>query len=288
MAHIGPAGRAELPTVQYTMLTQKLGSEDNECVIIREKNGSLIGSIPYLFLMGDGQNRIDTLDYITYVTRLLVEAPAGSRLVRDGSDVADHETITSGTYTLTWKGDAICKQLAGPVGKGFGLRPFFEDNASSVSGSSRTRSSYRQSKFREKVFLRDGHCLVSDENDDELLVACHVVPLSLGTEMLDYITHSGIPIGLYDVRNGLTLTRTLHGAYDTYMLGIFVQGDTYIVHDFSGSRSIRPFHGKVIRFRDRSKKPRRELLRWHYQQCLMTRIRGYLVRFQHLADLPEQ
>ena len=68
----------------------------------------------------------------------------------------------------------------------------------------------------------------------------------------------------------------------SYLIQIYQQGDVYYVHYFDRNLpGADRYHGKEIthaRFRSRpSKFPEPRLIRWHYKQCLMARIRGFAV-----------
>ena len=62
-----------------------------------------------------------------------------------------------------------------------------------------------QNKFREKLILRDKHCLITMDNF-EICEACHIIPYSENKT--------------FKISNGLLLNRCFHKMFDKYMFSI--------------------------------------------------------------------
>lgn len=127
---------------------------------------------------------------------------------------------------------------------------------------------------------RDGECPVTGEDDIDCLVACHIVPFSLGQSKVDEIC-GRLVMGTFSVANGLLLTKSLHLTFDRFLWGIYTFQGSYYVHIFGGiGHGGKELHGKQLQFRCRKKQrlPNIKLLEWHYAQCLMARFRGRVVK----------
>lgn len=252
-----------------------------EDVVTLKDGVTIIGQFPLEFLLECEATQ--TTKYLKFVVRelLCLQESDELQLIFQSSEsrnADDADLVQPGNYLCVIPGSASPLLPPGPQGKSIS-RPFRDtDGTSTVSRSS--RSSVNQSKFREKLFLRDGHCLLSEDDDDESLVAAHIVPFSLGQDFLDTLTTYPRQVGLFSVTNGLLLRSDLHHAYDRYRWGIFVNSEgRHFVHVFGVSTSYRGFHGKEIHYRSRNtaKLPNIQLLRWQYRQCLMARIRGFYI-----------
>lgn len=263
-------------THHYTSACESWAVEED--VVTLRDGATIIGQFPLEFLLACEVTR--TTKYLKFVVRelLCLQESDELRLIFQSGEsrtADDADLVRPGEYLCVVPESASPRLLQGPQGKSLS-RPFRDtDGTSTVSKSS--RSSVNQNKFREKLFLRDGHCLLSEDDDDESLVPAHIIPFSLGQDFLDTLTMYPRQVELFSVTNGLLLRSDLHRAYDRYRWGIFVNPEgRHFVHVFGVSTSYRGLHGKEIHYRSRNiaKLPNIHLLRWQYRQCLMARIRG--------------
>lgn len=265
-------------SIEYVTACQAWGAQ-TDIVTLEAANMDIIGQIPFEFLQQCSATR--NVTYLREITRMLLCLSISDSIVflHDGERIEDDSeaTITPGVYKYLVGDNSVPRPRTGPQGKSRS-RPFRDtDGSSTVSRSS--RSSINQNKFRERLMLRDGHCLISGTEDEENLVAAHIVPFSLGQEFLDQLTTYPRQVTLFSVTNGLLLRPDLHMAYDRFRWGIYVDpAGNHYVHVFG--LDYHDFHGIRILYRHRtqSKSPNVHLLNWQYQQCLMARIRGYCVR----------
>lgn len=263
--------------IEYVSACQSWGAQ-SDTVVLKAEDGKVIGQIPFRFLHESEATR--TVSYLRYLIRNLLSISVSEEviLIHDGVrlDDASEAVITPGVYIYTSSTSAEQTLLKGPQGKSRS-RPFRDtDGASTVSRSS--RSSDNQSNFRERLFLRDGCCLVTGNENDETLIAAHIVPYSLGQDFLDELTSRTHEVTLFSVSNGLTLRSDIHRLFDRFYWGVYVdESGRHYIHVFGEDN--QDLHGKRIDYRCRtsSKLPHESLLKWHYQQCLMARIRGFHV-----------
>lgn len=264
-------------SIEYKTTCQAWGP-DLDVLIIQEQNSNVICRFPVDFLLRCEATQ--TLSYLRFVIRELLQLSQQDEILISHNDTLyDTEcdtAIQAGTYTYIAQNAGPVKLLAGPQGKSLS-RPFRDtDGASTVSRSS--RSSVNQNRFRERLLIRDGGCIATGTDDEENLVAAHIVPYSLGQEFLDKLTRYPRQITLFSVNNGLLLRPDLHNAYDRFRWGIYVNPTLrHFIHIFG--EDYRDLHGTEINYRsrNRTKLPHVALLRWQYQQCLMARIRGFYV-----------
>ncbi|RSH89907.1 hypothetical protein EHS25_001893 [Saitozyma podzolica] len=92
---------------------------------------------------------------------------------------------------------------------------------------------------------------------------------------------------MFNPSAGLLLRDEIHHAFDRLELSFYFKDGTYYIHFFVLQiPQARELHGKSLppnRFRglDRDK-PDPRFIRWHYNQCVKARIRGFAARM----DLP--
>lgn len=264
-------------SIEYKTACQAWGA-DLDVVILLDQSGEVIAQIPFQFL--ERCNAARNVTYLRNVVRELLCLPKTADVfLLHGSEQLDcvsEATVKSGSYTYLPATSSSPVLLRGPQGKSLS-RPFRDtDGTSTVSRSS--RSSVNQNKFRERLFLRDGQCLVSGTDDEDNLVAAHIIPFSLGQEFLDSLTSYARQVTLFAVNNGLLLRPDIHQAFDRFRWGIYVDSSgRHYIHVFG--EDYRDLHGSEIQYRtrNRSKLPNVSLLRWQYQQCLMARFRGFHV-----------
>lgn len=265
-------------SIEYKTACQAWGAQ-TDIVSLEAANMDIIGQIPFQFLQRCSATR--NVAYLRSVTRMLLCLSMSDPIafLHDGERIEDDSqaVISPGVYSYLVADSSAPRLRRGPQGKSLS-RPFRDtDGTSTVSRSS--RSSVNQSKFRERLMLRDGQCLVTGTEDDENLVAAHIVPFSLGQGYLDRLTNYPRQVTLFSVTNGLLLRPDLHMAYDRFRWGIYVDpAGNHYVHVFG--LDYQQFHGIQLSYRHRtqSKNPNVHLLNWQYEQCLMARIRGYHVQ----------
>lgn len=246
-------------------------------VFLMDSAQNTIAQIPFDFIQG-GPNR--TISYLHFVIRKAIwNVPVDIVLTKDGHVVTTDNASEPGEYCLASPAAEKLLFTKGPQGKT--ISRLFSETTSQSTVSRSSRSSAAQTKFRGAVTFRDARCLVTKTREFDEVVACHIIPYSLGQQFLDEIT--GVRYTLYSPEVGLTLRTDIHRAYDSYKLGIYVENGRYYVHSFGGSA--KQYHGMEIEFPYKdsgadSHRPCPELLEWHYAQCVMARFRGFKVSSQ--------
>lgn len=264
----------------YTTACEAWGCELEDVVILQDEQGTHLGNVPLPFMKQCVATT--TVAYLRYVIRELLSLGTSAEIVlQHNGERLDHESeaiIEFGVYQYSFPSSCQAKPLIGPQGKSLSRSYQETDGSSTVSRSSRT-SSVGQNTFRERLCLRDGHCIVTGVEEIEILVPAHIIPYSLGHEFLYGLTNYPGQVSLNSVNNGLLLSPEMHKAYDRFRWGIFVSSDNkHYVHMFDFRD--RTYHGMEIKYRCRSKSlwPNKSLLQWQYRQCLAARIRGSCVR----------
>lgn len=255
----------------YLTCTEAWGALEDGLVIVEDAEACRIGSLPIEFIR-TGSANTSSIAYLVRICRLVLNIPDTHAIViSDSNGPCDlNDLISPGTYRI----DGSFESRKGPSGK-TKSRPFRDtDSSSTVSNSS--RSTVNQSRFKMELLARDGECLLSGEDVVDSLVACHIIPFSLGQEKLDEICQP-LSIGSFSVTNGLLLSPTLHVNYDRYLWGIYTLDGAHYVHIFG--ENYHELHGKQIMYRARKvhRLPNAKLLNWQYTQCLMARFRGFMV-----------
>lgn len=259
-------------SIEYLTCAESWNVGEDSLLTMLDESGRRLGSFPLEFLRTGSADSMNGA-YLLRVCRALLVIPATCPFTISGEggilDPADQ--VAAGTYIVNGSFDL----RPGPSGKSRS-RPFRDtDGASTVSKSS--RSTANQSRFKMELLARDGECLLSGEDVVESLVACHIVPFSLGQLTLDEIC-APLRIGQFSVTNGLLLSPSLHVNFDRYLWGIYTFEGSHFVHVFG--ENYHTMHGKQIQYRARkiARLPNKKLLDWHYNQCLMARVRGHLVK----------
>lgn len=126
---------------------------------------------------------------------------------------------------------------------------------------SRQQRIMRCTLFPLKVFHEyQGRCCVSGtaiQTPGRLfeIQAAHIVPVSEG--------------GTNDIRNGITLSRTLHWAFDQGLFGITKERTIFVpdtVRQIQGNTYLTQFHGQQIaEAKSPSRRAHPEALKWHYE-----------------------
>ncbi|CAO1627983.1 unnamed protein product [Parajaminaea phylloscopi] len=229
--------------------------------------------------------KVNNFHYILHCLQMAFFTDDGHFVFQgDGQRVEDLDAAPSaGTYTYHSHGSAEAEPLAprkGPRFK-FGHRPPapHDDGASTMSDSD--RSSIEQNDFRLLVFKRDGGCLLSREYTSRLLTAAHILPASRPEyyrEVMGLKPQDHIFINSADC--GLTLRSDFHRKFDVGYLALYpAENGDWIVHMFNRQKEDVDHHGQVIShetFRcDEEDLPNRDLLMFHYQQCVIKSMRCY-------------
>lgn len=262
----------------FQTCTQQWGASIEDLVIVKDESNIRIGTFPMTFLNGGAANT-STVQYLLRICMLVLDVPPTASLTTfDHRGLLDvHEQLCPGTYRL----NGTFEPRPGPSGK-TKSKPFTDfDSPSTVSMSS--RSTENQNYFKMDLCLRDGRCPVSGEYRLMNLVACHIVPFSLGQSQLDEICGHSL-VGLFSISNGLLLAREFNKMFDRYLWSIYTFEGSYYVHIFG--EGDHELHGKKPEFREpiRHRLPSAKLLEWHYTQCLMARFRGSIVRSWRICD----
>lgn len=262
---------SQMSSLMFATCTQSWKAKYEELVIVEDDSGFAIGTFPISFLrLGEGDTA--TIGYLLRVCRLILFIPAERVIQLQNHDgfLADETMLIPGVYTL----DGSFPARAGPSGKTKSRAYRESDSPSTVSKSS--RSTTNQNHFKMELLGRDGECSLNGEYRVKNLIACHIVPYSLGQEKLDEICGRFV-MNPFSVVNGLLLTPGLHTSFDNYLWGIYMFQGSYIVHVFGDYD--RSLHGRRLEFRTRHLDllPNEKLVEWHYTQCLMTRFRGFVV-----------
>lgn len=126
------------------------------------------------------------------------------------------------------------------------------------------RQRLHQREFRERVVRAyQNHCAVCRLRRHELLEAAHIIP-------------DADPLGIASVRNGLSLCRLHHAAFDAQLIGIrpdyYVDVRKDVLEETDGPmlvHGLQGFHGKLLKLPARdSAKPDQGLLEQRYARFL--------------------
>lgn len=148
-------------------------------------------------------------------------------------------------------------------------------SGSSGTMSHSSRSTAQQSKFRGELWRRDGTCIITDEYDAE---AAHILPQSRPEYYVEVLGFD--PVYYFDVSFGLLLEHKLHRRWDLGDWALYpdpAEPSNLLVHVFEGI-NLKQHHGKKIpstRFRGPLRPPSRQLLEFHYRQCILKHMRGF-------------
>ena len=158
-----------------------------------------------------------------------------------------------------------------------------ENRSDTMSHSS--RSTAQQSAFRGELWKRDGCCIVSGAI---IVQAAHILPQSRPEYYREALGWQ--PYNLFTPSFGLLLDGSLHDRWDHGCWALYVDPidpSVLIVHIFDSPQH-QQYHGMRInhsRFRGLPARfPNRQLLDFHYRQCMIKHIRGFSVFPQWQAD----
>ncbi len=220
-----------------------------------------------------GAQSPSTVSFLLYVVNAVTRIQGNFILLSgDGHKAEQCDPIRVGTYSVQFtEPNGRIQWRKGPQGKRT-KQPFSEQAGdSSVSASSQATGRSGQENFREQLRTTHGRCVVSKKRW-EVCVAAHIVPQSLGQELVDRLTGNRRLIGYMSVHNGLLLAADLHKAFDLYLWSIYWDQslNCFVFHDFFGDFS--QYHGQKIELQSMRSRP---LLQWHYDQTLMARARAF-------------
>ena len=275
-------------TIYNTSVSHWGARNATEVIVLNDLANVTLARIPHRFVQTGGDSCTRN-SYLFVVLHALIRKPSSANveICYDGRAISPAEILIPGIYVAQVRVGQDISEAPGPHAKTTTYKPFSETETDTASNSSRS-SCGGQSAFRAKLFQRDQKCLVTGTFNPQRLIACHIVPFSLGPEFVAQIS-DGV-CNLYSPANGITLRSDLHTLFDEYSLGIYYSSGEYIVHCFSGDRSLRTHHGQSIKFSSTVHQqapdwlPDIQCLAWHYEQCVLTRFRGYHVAFPHYTD----
>lgn len=112
-----------------------------------------------------------------------------------------------------------------------------------------------QPKFRSDLLKAyQGRCAITDFDAEQALEAAHIYPYK-GNDT-------------NNVWNGLLLRADIHTLFDLYLITVHPETKEILIAPELKSTSYSKLHGKKLSLpKDESLSPRREVLKWHYQQC---------------------
>jgi len=246
-----------------------------EAVRLLAPNNEFLCDLAFAFMYA-GINNLAYIDRILHLMYDGIGQVTGLTLENGSVD----GIVRPGIYTVVFQDwDAHRLQpKPGPHSKSV-IRPIFEESMGSGTMSRSSRSSRNQQKFRENLLGRDNlRSVFSGRHyQAEDLVACHIVPFSLGEKFLDdLIPFEQGQVAIFDISNGIVLTPDKHKEFDQYRWGIFYEDGRYFVHVFTGDS--REEHGREIKWPSdfpQEELPHPVLVEWQYAQCLMARFRGF-------------
>lgn len=257
--------------------------DPTDLIVITDLDNVTLARIPFEFVEKGGDCCARN-EYLWILLRALLQksTPTHVDIHCEGQAIKPDQKLASGVYIAQVRLGQDVFEAPGPHAKTTTYKPFFEFESETVSDSARS-SCGGQSIFRRNLFQRDQRCLITQTFHPTQLVACHIVPFSLGLEFVARISN-GL-CNLYSPSNGLTLRSDLHAVFDDYSLGVYHSEGKYVIHCFSGDRALLGYHGQEITFSSLVRAqapdwlPNIECLDWHYAQCVLTRFRGYHVAF---------
>jgi len=83
---------------------------------------------------------------------------------------------------------------------------FLLDNCYTIIFKEKSRKRLNQKEFREELFAKYNKCIITDEDCEHSLDACHIIPVSENET--------------YDIDNGLILRSDIHKTFDKYLWSI--------------------------------------------------------------------
>lgn len=247
---------------------------DPEFIAISSYDNKLIGTFPLGFVKRGGLN---TWAFVSDIVHQLVDVVGGGVIMaKDGNPVPLQEAPYAGVFVFVPRNERASISFArGPEFFRKGIAPNPDGSQSTRSNSK--RSTVQQNKFRIALIGRDFTCLVTDADYEEC-TACHIIPQSRPDLYRDILNIPYEP-PMFAVSAGLLLRDDIHHAFDRLELSFYFQDGVYYVHFFVVRPGRCELHGKALRFdrfRGREEnRPEPRFLRWHYNQCIKARIRGF-------------
>lgn len=162
-------------SIEHLTCTESWSAADDELIVIEDSGSRSIGNFPIAFLE-QGCANTSQVAYLVRICRMLLFIPATHDLsiARHDIPVVDNDKIEAGLYILNGQFES----RPGPSGKSRSRS--FRDTDTNSTNSRSSRSFANQSHFKMELLARDGECLISGEDVVESLVACHIIPFSLG------------------------------------------------------------------------------------------------------------
>ncbi|OWZ61946.1 hypothetical protein C366_00872 [Cryptococcus neoformans Tu401-1] len=248
---------------------------DSEVITISSYDNQLIGTFPLNFIKRGGLN---TWAFVSDIVHQLVDIVGGGFIrAKNGNPVLLQEAPYAGDFVFVPHNERASISFArGPE--------FFRKNiAPNPDGSQSTRSNSKrstaqQAEFRVALIARDFSCLITDEPYTKC-TPCHIIPQSRPDIYRDILSIR-YPPPMFAASAGLLLQDDIHHAFDRLELSFYFQDGVYYVHFFVlRTRTARELHGKALRsdrFRgEEEDRPEPRFLKWHYNQCIKARIRGF-------------
>ncbi|CAO1626252.1 unnamed protein product [Jaminaea pallidilutea] len=204
-----------------------------------------------------------------------VAGPAPVAHVPESIDLEGQVSPMHVVYVQTANSTAPTSWTIGPRFK-YKSRGPPDASGSDGTMSHSSRSTAQQSKFRGELWKRDGTCIVTDEDEAG---AAHIIPQSRPEYYEEIFGYD--PVYYFDASYGLLLLRQLHLRWDAGDWALYPDPSdpaNLLIHIFEGS-ALKQYHGKIIassRFRCHPRKaPDRQLLEFHYRQCVVKHMRGF-------------
>ncbi|OWZ47531.1 hypothetical protein C343_00884 [Cryptococcus neoformans C23] len=282
---------------------------DSEVITISSYDNQLIGTFPLNFIKRGGLN---TWAFVSDIVHQLVDIVGGGFIrAKNGNPVLLQEAPYAGDFVFVPRNERASISFArGPEFFRKNIAPNPDGSQSTRSNSK--RSTAQQAEFRVALIARDFSCLITDEPYTKY-TPCHIIPQSrpdvsvdpmadssplgslipatihlLLSRMAPFLSHQiyrdilsiRYPPPMFAASAGLLLQDDIHHAFDRLELSFYFQDGVYYVHFFVlRTRTARELHGKALRsdrFRgEEEDRPEPRFLKWHYNQCIKARIRGF-------------
>ncbi|KAK0522485.1 hypothetical protein OC834_006267 [Tilletia horrida] len=278
--HASTSSTQNLPVVEYAMATE---TWEGRIFTVRDRTGQILLNVPVEFLV---RGKCDSVAYVLeqihscfHARGVLKAWSTDAPLVGEVSQLGVCDAVFERD---DGKDDELCRPKKGPRGN-LSTRPPSDDDyfngASALPPALSSTAPPASVAFQFAVVARDSTCLLSDAYHDEC-AAVHIAP----TERPEYYDEAlGRAAGnLNKAQFGLLLRHDLAQSFLAGKWALYpepIDNNSLIVHFFDANNSgCALYHGRVIdhtRFRCRPLGlPSLELLRFHYAQCAMRRLRG--------------
>ncbi|KAK0522482.1 hypothetical protein OC835_006554 [Tilletia horrida] len=277
--HASTSPTQDLSAVEYAMATE---TWEGKIFTVRDRTGQILLNVPVEFLV---RGKCDSVAYVLeqihscfHARGVLKAWSTDAPLVGEVS----HLGVCDAVFERDdGKDDEPCRPKKGPRGN-LSTRPPSDDDyfngASALPPALSSTAPPASVAFQFAVVARDSTCLLSDAYHDEC-AAVHIAP----TERPEYYDEAlGRAAGnLNKAQFGLLLRHDLAQSFLAGKWALYpepIDNNSLIVHFFDANNSgCALYHGRVIyhtRFRCRPLGlPSLELLRFHYAQCAMRRLR---------------